>query len=248
MTEIELSEAAEELLAGLWVAKEEEDEKVSVHSHAPTASRDEGAVRELREAGLVEDESGVLSMTDEGCRQAASIVRRERLAERLLADVLNVDESLAAETACEFEHVLRAGIDDQICTLLGHPRVCPHGRPIPPGECCREGSRAASKVVSALADLSPGQSGAIAYIHTRRREILHRLLSMGAVPGVQVRLIQKYPSFVFDLGQAQVAVDRQTAEHIYVRLRGQPAPPPPPWFRGPFPFRGFRFRRGRRGK
>jgi DtxR family Mn-dependent transcriptional regulator len=245
MDEFELSEAAEEILAGLWTAREERGQPSLAASELATDGREE-AVRELLEAGLAEQHAGTLSVTESGAEEAESIVRRERLAERLLVDVLDLGEPVAREAACKFEHLLRRGIDDEICTLLGHPQACPHGSPIPRGECCREGARAAGKVVSTLADLAPGQRGVIAYIHGTRREMMQRLLSMGAVPGAPIALLQRAPSFVFQLGHTQVAVDRETARDIYVRLTATaPVPVPPPrWFS--HPFRGLRFRRGRR--
>jgi len=215
MPELQLSETAEEILADLWVAQQEGGQ-TQVSTSRPNA--DESALQELRDAGLVSQESVAISLTKKGETEAAGVVRRERLAERLLADVLNVSETLIAQAACRFEHVLQRGLDDQICTLLGHPRACPHGRPIPSGECCRAGADAAGKVVSSLADLNPGQGGVIAYIQSQRRDLLPRLLSMGALPGARIVLRQRFPSYVFDLGHGQVAVDSETARDIYVRL------------------------------
>jgi len=247
MEELDLTEDAEELLAHMWAAQEGRGMS-DQHGQAVDPEQEPEAAQELLEAGLVELRAGQYSLTPAGESYGASVIRRERLAERLLADVLNVGNSLASETACKFEHLLRKGLDDEICTLLGHPRVCPHGAPIPPGECCRTGARAAGKVVSSLADLRPGEGGRIAYIHARQRPMLQRLLAMGAVPGTPISLIQKRPSFVFTLGRTQIAVDRETARDIYVRVaapqRRQPPVPPVP----ARPFLGFRFRRGRRGR
>ncbi len=217
MTELELTEPAEELLSALWMAREE-----GGADHVPVGelSPDPVPMRELAEAGLVQESAGVLRLTAAGTIEAAGVVRRERLAERLLEDVLKVGDDVATEAACRFEHLLRRGIDDRICTLLGHPRACPHGSPIPEGECCRAGAEEASRVVSALADLEPGQSGVIAYIQSQRRDFLQRLLTMGAIPGARVALRQRSPSYVFDLGQGQVAVDEETAREIYIRLDG----------------------------
>jgi DtxR family Mn-dependent transcriptional regulator len=220
MSEYDLTESAEEVLARLWVAKEEQDRPSCPVGELGTEDR-ERALAQLLESGLVEREADVVSLTHSGEVQAESITRRERLAERLLTDVLNLGEAQAAEAACQFEHHLRRGIDDEICTLLGHPRVCPHGSPIPPGECCRAGTRSAGKVISALADMTPGQAGVIAYIHATRREMMERLLAMGAVPGSSISLLQRSPSYVFQLGEAQIAVDRETAQDVYVRITGQ---------------------------
>jgi len=243
MPDIELSERAEEILADLWVKREQQNE-------GPSLSDDdtEAALRELAAAGLVDEGAGRASLTEEGEREAAGIVRRERLAERLLVDVVNLGETAATEVACKFEHLLRRGIDDEICTLLGHPKVCPHGSPIPPGECCRSGAREAGKIVSALCDLSPGQGGVIAYIHGRQPAMMQRMLAMGAIPGTPITLVQRSPSYVFQIGQRQVAVDHEIARDIYVRLTRRAGEPPASSSWLPRPFWGRRLRRGRRGQ
>lgn len=233
MPPMELSEAAEDLLSEIWVARERQQPRLAAEQAA------QAALEELTEGGLVEVQDGALAFTAAGDQEAAAVVRRERLAERLLADVLNVGDALMAETACRFEHLLRRGIDDQICTLLGHPRLCPHGNPIPSGPCCQAGAGAAGRVVSPLADLAPGQGGVIAYVQSQRPEVLQHLLAMGALPGAPVVLVQRFPSFVFALGYGQVAVDRETAKDIYVRLEGRRRPPG--FGPGPFGF-GRRFR------
>jgi DtxR family Mn-dependent transcriptional regulator len=87
--------------------------------------------------GLIDDSGGSLTLTDTGHARARQIVRLHRLAERLLEDVLDLNRSTAEEGACKFEHCLNTDVADSICTLLGHPTTCPHGKPIPPGDCCR---------------------------------------------------------------------------------------------------------------
>ena len=60
-----------------------------------------------------------------------------RLAERLFRDVLGIhDEDEIESSACKFEHILSPDVTERICTLLGHPTACPHGSPIPKGDCC----------------------------------------------------------------------------------------------------------------
>jgi hypothetical protein len=70
------------------------------------------------------------------------VIRRHRLAERLFMDVLSIrDEGEIESSACKFEHILSPEVTDRICTLLGHPLACPHGSPIPQGDCCQRGQR-----------------------------------------------------------------------------------------------------------
>ncbi len=213
----ELSEAAQELLERLWVAAEEE-EKPGLEIEDPPA---DGA-SELAEAGLVKGENRWLSLTPSGRAAAAQAVRRHRLAERLLSDVLATEEALVDEHACRFEHVLVEGVDENVCTLLGHPRFCPHGKPIPPGECCLRMEEAADRLIAPLCDLRPGEQGVIAYVQMNDPRRLRKLLAMGVLPGVTVKLTRRFPSFVFEAGHSEFAIDDRIAADIYVRLaRGQ---------------------------
>jgi DtxR family Mn-dependent transcriptional regulator len=73
-------------------------------------------------------------------------------------------------------------------------------------------------IVSALADLNPGQSGRIAYVLSSQSNEVQKLVAMGILPGTSISLIQRYPSYVFEVGNTQYAVDRNIANQIYVRI------------------------------
>lgn len=212
------SEAAEEILEGLWIAREErnlDSVKLSELLEMPDA----GALKELLDSGIVERcADGALRLTDEGFYHASDAIRRHRLAERLLADVLSVKGELLHDTACQFEHHLHKGIDANVCTLLGHPRLCPHGKHIPPGRCCEERMKLVSPAVLPLADLKHGQEGQICYLHTPDTARAQMLLSMGLVPGINVKLLTNFPSYLFQLGDSRFAIDKELAREIYVRL------------------------------
>jgi len=85
---------------------------------------------------LVELSNGDVHLTTTGTQRARDVVRRHRLAERLFKDTFSIDESEAHTQACKFEHIISPELDQRICTFLGHPKTCPHGNPIPPGDCC----------------------------------------------------------------------------------------------------------------
>ncbi len=157
-------------------------------------------------------------LTAAGRPLAENVVRRHRLAERLLADVLDAWNETNHAKACKFEHLLDRGLDDSICILLGHPKVCPHGKPIPPGKCCREMNESASRLVSPLSRLAEGQTGRVAYVHARKQGQLQKLTSMGILPGAAISVVQTFPAYVFEAGQTQFAVDVEIADAIYVRL------------------------------
>ena len=239
---MELSDKAEEILESLFVATQDNPTAaVAVADLGEPAAPE--AVEELVAAGMVARRDGALVLTEAGRGEGQGILRRHCLAERLLTDVLDVGEDLVHQTACRFEHIIRRGVDDHICTLLGHPKFCPHGTAIPPGPCCVENRESALPVVAPLADLPAGAAGRIAYIHTRERGTLEKLIAMGALPGAEVSVVQTFPSYVFQVGQTQVAVDRPIAESIYVRVAQPPAgaQPRPPG-------RGWRRRLGGRGR
>lgn len=91
---------------------------------------------------LVELHDGEALLTPVGSQRARGVVRRHRLAERLFKDTFSVDDAEAHDQACRFEHIISPELDQRICTFLGHPKTCPHGNPIPPGDCC-DGKRKA---------------------------------------------------------------------------------------------------------
>jgi DtxR family Mn-dependent transcriptional regulator len=113
-------------------------------------------------------------------------------------------------------------LDERICTLLGHPATCPHGKPIPEGDCCRKAKAGESKEVTALCDGKTNQEGAVAYLSTRDNKETHKLMAMGILPGVYIKLMRRFPSYVFQVGYSQFTVDRQLAERIHVHWGSKP--------------------------
>ncbi|MGH9121293.1 MAG: metal-dependent transcriptional regulator, partial [Acidimicrobiales bacterium] len=94
---------------------------------APTVS---GMVRRLRDGGYMAAQGRALALTGEGRKLAESVVRRHRLAERLLTDVIGLPWEKAHIEACRWEHVISPEVEDRLVELLGHPTTCPHGNPI----------------------------------------------------------------------------------------------------------------------
>ena len=84
-----------------------------------------------------------VDFTERGRQRAEEIIRRHRLAERLFTETLHIEsEAEIEQQACKFEHILSPKATERICTFLEHPRTCPHGSPIPEGECCVQAKRA----------------------------------------------------------------------------------------------------------
>ena len=215
---MELSEISQEILEKLWTALEE-GKRDSIDVSELKLGDQMSGLDELIDRRLVLTSGNLLELTSEGHREAEKAIRRHRLAERLLNDILATKHQSLEENACKFEHLLHEGMDSSICILLGHPRVCPHGLPIPPGECCHKGEGVGGgRLVAALSSLNPGQKGKIAYIQSRQSAEIQKLMAIGILPGTSIGLIRSYPSYVFEVRNTQYAVDKNIANEIYVRL------------------------------
>lgn len=171
-----------------------------------------------KRSGYVEDKDGHVELTTEGLRKAETIIRCARLAERLLVDVLRLRDDLVEPSACRLEHHLSAEVADSICTLLGHPKTCPHGHAIPAGECCRRAETEVQAIIKPLSSLQPGEAGTVAYVSSTSPGRLTRLGSLGLVPGQTVQVKQVRPSYIVAYGEMELALEKGVADDIYVRL------------------------------
>lgn len=210
-----LSEQAEEILEALWIQLEEKAQKTLDLG----ASRDEPAIEELAKLGFIHRDPDHIHLLDKGKSHAMACIRRHRLAERLLVDVLDIKKKTVDEVSCKFEHLLHEGLEDNVCTILGHPKICPHGKPIPPGKCCQEKKgRKLVKFVAPLIELEVKDKGQIAYLQTKDTNQMQKLIAIGLIPRTSIALLQKFPSYVLQIGQSQFAIDKELAQSIYVRL------------------------------
>mgnify|MGYP001576358529 CR=1 FL=1 len=213
--------AREEVLEELWTSHEA-GHALSVRELARTihAGPDEGwggVVQELVDAGLVELGDGELTLTAAGQHQAREIVRRHRLAEVLFHQVLDLPMAVTENEACGVEHVLTAQATDAVCSFLGHPPVCPHGRAIPSGPCCSTLTRRVAPLICRLADLDPGERGRVVLLAPRHRERLEQLTDLGVMPGAVLTLRQRKPSLVVEVDRTLLALEDEIAQGIYVR-------------------------------
>ena len=213
---------AEEILEQIWIAQEQKREVTREGlEDKEEESLDEALLHSMEQDGLVRIAGDVVSLTREGERQASEIIRRHRLAERLMNDVLEMKEETAESAACQFEHMLPREVTESICALLGHPKTCPHGHAIPPGECCRRATAEVRPVVVSLNKMKTGAEGKVAYIATLHHHRLDKLAAFGLLPGASIRLHQRQPSFVIEIGETTIAIDEETAGDIYVRQAGR---------------------------
>lgn len=213
---MKLSDNAEEILEALWIAVEEK-QLSALDPHQTGIPLDDPSYRELTERALIEIRQGMIYFRPEGRNEGRMTIRRHRLAERLMMDVLNIRGEDGNYKACQFEHLLNEGVDVKICTMLNHPTTCPHGKPIPPGECCHQARADGDLGVVPLTEFKSGQEGEIAYIQTDDNKKMQKLMAMGVLPGNRIVLTQAYPSYIFRVGYSEFAIDSNLAKEIFVR-------------------------------
>ena len=131
------SEHVEMYLKAIWCIREK-GEEVKVSSIAKLLNVTQPSVvqmlRKLDSSQLVRYSKGNVEMTDEGDRVGRQMMRNTRLLEMLMKDALKIE--IDEEMVCGIEHHMKNIFTDALCTLLKHPRKCPHGHIIPKGKCC----------------------------------------------------------------------------------------------------------------
>lgn len=211
---MELNDRIEEILERLWIELIENNKEFMDVS----VLKDDDVLKEIVRLGLAKVKDNQIVLTKKGEEEAKNCVRRHRLAERLFRDVFEVKKELIHNQSCKFEHMLNKGLDENICILLGHPKTCPHGSVIPPGECCKIAKKTHGQLIVPLTELKSGIKARISYLETKNRDVLQKLIAISALPNTDIVLIQKFPSYVIQIGKSQFAIDKDLASHIYVRI------------------------------
>jgi DtxR family Mn-dependent transcriptional regulator len=178
---------------------------------APTVSE---TVRRLREGGYIDVDGRVLRLTDTGRTLAVSVIRKHRLAERLLTDVIGLPWHLVHQEASKWEHVISDAVEERLVTLLGNPATCPHGNPIP-------GSGAEPPPMTALADARYGDHIRLARVTEQVEvdlEALTYLSDHGFTPGVEATVSSRGPdgTVVLEVGSHTIALGPALAGQLWV--------------------------------
>lgn len=208
-------EKEDEIFEAIWTLRE--DGKLTWDAIIETCliEKCEESLKDLAKNGWIEIKGQVVELLSKGEKRARKLVRRHRLSLRMFYDLFALDGAEAE--ACKFEHILSPEVTDSVCTLLGHPPNSPDGKPIPRGECCVMFRQEMKPLVAPLADLVPGDSAKIVFITPGSHSRLDRLSAMGVVPGTVVKLHQKKPSYVIQLGETMIAVDKDITKEIFVK-------------------------------
>ncbi|MDC7222988.1 MAG: metal-dependent transcriptional regulator [Spirochaetales bacterium] len=205
---MDITPLEDEHLEGIWLLEEKGLSSRSALSERLGDQFDSAVLGGLEEKGYIAD----LHLTDVGRDYTGRLIRAHRLAERLLNDVLGIRDYEVG--ACEFEHIMNREILDGLCTLLGHPTQCPHGLPIPPGECCLNKKKRVDQAVHDLLSLKPGDTMKILYIQTQNDRELHILEGMQIRPGKRIKVHQTRPALVIEVDGTHIALDESVGEKI----------------------------------
>lgn len=171
-------------------------------------------VRRLVDEGLVSVDSHEISLTESGRVLATTMVRRHRLAERFLTDMLGLSWAEAHHEAGKWEHVISPAVEEAIVLKLDDPTTCPHGNPIP-------GSGYVERDLVALSTVATGSKAIITRIPEELEftpGLLEFLESNEIVPGIEASVIASSPdgTTTIDVGGSIVGVSAFTAERILV--------------------------------
>ncbi len=124
------------LLQAVWRAEEAAGERFLPADRLREFMTNRATFLLMAKEGSISLEGGLISLTPSGQRRADQLIRRHRLAERFFYETFGLDEDRLHENALRVEPLWTAPVTDKICTFLNHPRTCPHGDPIPIGDCC----------------------------------------------------------------------------------------------------------------
>jgi len=167
--------------------------------------------------GYVNRSGRVIALTDQGKVVADSVIRKHRLAERLLVDVIGLPWHKAHIEAGRWEHVISDEVEERLVELLGNPTTCPHGNPIP-------GSSVPEEAVPAqmtLAEVAPGDTVRLERI-TEEVELdidsLEYLDEHGLIPGRSALVRDKAPdgTLTLEIGGSTVALGPAICRQLYV--------------------------------
>jgi DtxR family transcriptional regulator, iron-dependent repressor len=157
-----------------------------------------------------------ISFTSEGASHAEGIVRRHRLIERFLTDVLGIPWDEVHEEAERLEHAMSPVLEERMLAAIGDAKTCPHGHPIVAG----------TRVEGVpLADVASGASVKVLRLENEAEDLLHYLKDAGLEPGLEATVQgDDGDEVVLESGSGEVRVLRTVAETVSVMA--DPSPPP----------------------
>jgi DtxR family Mn-dependent transcriptional regulator len=166
-----------------------------------------------------------LQLTDKGRHEAVSVMRKHRLAERLLADVIGLEWEDVHIEACRWEHVMSDAVERRIVALLDKPLVCPHGNPIPGLDELGLPFATVDDHSSLVSLTRAAGSGAVSVTVDRIGEqiqpdadAMHRLTSAGVRPGRTVQVSAVTGGVDVTSGLRTMTLDAHLSDHVFVKV------------------------------
>mgnify|MGYP001279751653 CR=1 FL=1 len=177
-------------------------------------------LKRLTAEGLLERGTGrALVLTEEGTRRAEAVIRRNRIVERFLTDMLDYDPAEAHEHASRVAASFTDDMVERLHAKLGYPERCPHGWPVAPQQ-----DREESRELVSLADLQTGDSGEIVRLTEQDGRLLSWFASEGLAPGAQVEVRDIQPAAghrkIVIAGDGEQFIADRAARGLFVRRTG----------------------------
>ncbi|HEV7192011.1 MAG TPA: metal-dependent transcriptional regulator [Jatrophihabitantaceae bacterium] len=166
-----------------------------------------------------------LQLTDAGRHEAIGVMRKHRLAERLLVDIIGLDWEDVHIEACRWEHVMSEAVERRIVLMLARPLVCPHGNPIPGLDELGIASVTESDIRDLVSLTNAADIEGVVVIVDRISEqiqpdaaTMHRLTDAGVRPGRRIH-VAAAPDGVQVWGDgARSSIERHVSDHVFVRV------------------------------
>jgi len=194
-----------------------------LHQSGPTVSQ---TVARMERDGLLTIEGDRhLQLTEEGLRLATRVMRKHRLAERLLTDVIGLDWELVHAEACRWEHVMSETVERRLVELLDHPTESPYGNPIPGldelgevdnGEEFMHDVESLEAVATEPTELRVLVRRISEPIQTDE-SLMAALRRVGALPGKVVTVVASAGGVLLGSGGETAEIDAEAATHMFVR-------------------------------
>ena len=171
-------------------------------------------IHRLRDEGYIDIDGRHISLTTDGRSRAESVVRKHRLAERLLTDVIGLPWSQSHLEACRWEHVISDQVEERLVALLGNPTTCPHGNPIP-------GTKSTEGAQRPLSEVEVGTTARLTRV-TERIEIdteaLAYLDAANLRPGAAANVTARAPdgTLTIEVDGAPVSLGATLTSQIFV--------------------------------
>ncbi|MCE8424180.1 MAG: metal-dependent transcriptional regulator [Candidatus Methanoperedens sp.] len=172
-------------------------------------------IRKLSGKDLISHSEKGICLTEHGKTIAKKVIRRHRLSERLLTDILGFKWDEVHEEACRLEHAISPEMEERISESLGNPKTCPHGHPIPD----KDGVLITEKV-RPLSELKAAQKGIIVSVFEEDPKMLQYLATLGLMPDVCVRVEEVAPfggPLIVCVSGSRYALGREVASKIKVK-------------------------------